>query len=596
MVDSSIPDRFQVLENLRHGAGVVVVRARDNLTRREVILQRPVDALSAVWRERDATATEAELRAARALARVSHPGVVRLLDVIETSAGPLVVMDPVPGETLAERVAREGRLDAADVRRIGLALCDALAAVHAQGVVHRGICAGNVILRPDGSPCLVGFVFAKFDPHSGEMPGTTFVYVRGDGPIRQSEIELPPHPAPEQMSGQAADARSDLFGLGWTLYEALTGTTPYPRDLAVETWGEPEDPCKLAQDVPKPLAKALLKCLQKSPLKRFASAMELRAALEAAAPKVSVSTTGATSNSRKLWLAASAIGLLALGGGAWFTRSSTAHADAERGGPLVRASEDGPDTGGLTESYEHSYALLIGIGKGYSNTGFPDLPNAEGDVDAIAEKLDAMKNWEHWEITKLEREEATRDGILDAFKNIENKAQKNDRILVYYAGHGAPSARSDKRAYLVPYGAVPEGQSKSLSSWVSFDEFFGLFDETKAKHVLIAMDCCYGGRLANKRALPALYTDKLLAKPARLVLSAGQSDEKVLDSRPGEQHSPFAQAFLDALSRDRDCLPSSVLFSEISTALHDVRGQMPRLGEHETDGGGQFVFFTKPRQ
>lgn len=594
MVDSSIPERFQVLEELHHGAAVVVVRARDQLTRREVILQRPADALSAVWRDRDAGAADAELRAARALARVSHPGVVRLLDVIETSAGPLLVMEPVPGETLAERIAREGRIAAAEVRRLGIALCDALAAVHARGVVHRGICAANVIVRPDGSPCLVGFVFAKFDPHSGEMPGTSFVYVRGDGPLPDRSIELPPHPAPEQMSGQPADARSDLFGLGWTLYEALTGTTPYPRDLAVEAWREPEDPRTLAPDVSKPLARALLVCLHKSPLERFANAMELRAALEAAAPDARAASSRSSSRPRKLWLAASAIGLLALAGGAWYARGSTAHAD--RGVGLPRNAEETQANGGLSDSYENSYALLIGIGQGYSSTGFPDLPNAESDVDAIEAKLDAMKAWEHWNITKLEREKATRDGILAAFKDIESKAQKNDRIFVYYAGHGAPSARSDKRAYLVPYGAIPEDQSRSLSTWVSFDEFFALFDETRAKHVLIAMDCCYGGRLVSKRAVPAPYSDKLLAKPARLVLSSGQSDEQVLDSRPGESHSPFARAFLDALSRDRERLPSSVLFGEISTALHDVHGQMPRLGEHETDGGGQFVFFTKPRQ
>ena len=107
MTDSRIPGRFEVLDELAHGEGEKLLRARDTVLAREVVLRLPAPELARTWP--DAPMRAAELRSARALAQVRHPGVVRLLDVIETPDGALAVLEPVAGETLAAILAREGR-------------------------------------------------------------------------------------------------------------------------------------------------------------------------------------------------------------------------------------------------------------------------------------------------------------------------------------------------------------------------------------------------------------------------------------------------------------------------------------------------------
>src|SRR6185295_18457358 len=107
---------------------------------------------------------------------------MRLLDVMETPGGPMLVIEPVEGETLADRFERGGPLAPAEIQALGIRLCDALEAVHAVGVVHRGVSAENIVLRADGTPCLAGFVFAKFGANThSTMPGTTFVYPANRG-------------------------------------------------------------------------------------------------------------------------------------------------------------------------------------------------------------------------------------------------------------------------------------------------------------------------------------------------------------------------------------------------------------------------------
>jgi serine/threonine protein kinase len=127
-----LPERFEVLEERERTGSKVLLRAWDKTLEREVVLQ----LLGTITRR--GSDPREQLREARMMGRVHHRGVCRLLEALETDAGPVMVLEPLEGETLAERLERVQTLDAEEVRRMGVEVAEALAAVHAQGVEHRG--------------------------------------------------------------------------------------------------------------------------------------------------------------------------------------------------------------------------------------------------------------------------------------------------------------------------------------------------------------------------------------------------------------------------------------------------------------------------
>lgn len=583
MADSLLPPRFEALEEIARSDAEILWRARDLLLQREVVISRPTRELGAI---QDPADVERSLRQARALARIQHAGIVRLLDVIETSDGPLLVMEPVPGETLADLLAREGKLSPARVAALALELCRGLEAVHAAGVVHRGVSASNIALRADGSPVLTGFVFAKFGAGEARVPGTTFVYATRDagaeGPL------APPHPAPEQILGQAADARSDVFGLGWVLYECLTGSSPYPVEIECTAWKEPADP----KPASKGLADVVLRCLNPKPLKRYATAKEVRAAIEAVpAP--------AASRRRRL-VALPALAALALVAGlAWAWRSELRGGEALARGTAPKGL--GPPGArpehGYSDRYDRSRALLIGIGETYARNGFPALPNAERDVEAIAARLREIRSEnERWDVDVLRGSSASRDEILARLAALSRAAKENDKLFVYYAGHGSRHEVSDKSGWIIPADGQTLEKDPGRRTWVRFDEFAHLFDESLAKHVLVAMDCCYGGRLAVARgAGAAAYGRRLVSEPAKVVITSGRPNEQVSDGVRGE-NSPFARAFLDALSRtDVEAITSTEIFAGVQARfLEEEVAHLPQRGTPlGSPAGGEVVFFLR---
>jgi len=604
MAEPKLPRRFQVLEELARSDAEIVLRARDDLLQREVVISRPNPGLALL---QDTGDVERSLRQARALARLQHPGIVRLIDVLETADGPLLVMEPVPGETLGEVLARERILPPARVRELALGICRALEAVHAAGVVHRGVSASNVVIRADGSPCLTGFIFAKFGVGNTSVPGTTFLYSKR-GATQERRVE-PPHPAPEQVLGQTADARADVFGLGWVLYQCLTGEAPYAIDDC-ESWKPPQDPRKLAPGASKALAETVLRCLAPKPLKRLASAKEVREALEADV----VATPGPTQarpggRSRRKLVAGSALGVVALAVLAPFVLRggrSDAGSDPEvdRGYPAkgldaVRTVHAGRR---FSEKYELSHALLIGIGEVYAKNGFPALPNAEPDIEAIAKRLKEISGTtETWDIQVLEGSAATRANILAKLSAVTDAAKENDKVFVYYAGHGVKHEVSEQSGWILPADALTQDQDPSRANWVRFDDFVHLFDETRAKHVLVAMDCCYSGRLITGRSTPdaaASYSRKLVTESAKVMICSGRENEQVSDGVRGEG-SPFARAFLEALSRtDVEAVTTAEIYGtvlrKIAVESGDAMTQLPSRGNPpRASPAGEVVFFLR---
>ncbi|WP_425575783.1 protein kinase domain-containing protein [Streptomyces gobitricini] len=158
------------------------------------------------------------LREARAIARVHHPHIVCVHDVVEEDDVPYIVMELIEGGSLAERVAARGPLDAREAARVGLALLSALRAAHALGVLHRDLKPANVLLEEGtGRVVLTDFGIAQ-------LAGSTTITEAG------MFVGSPEYTAPERMQGAQAGPETDLWSLGALLCATLTGQSPFHRD------------------------------------------------------------------------------------------------------------------------------------------------------------------------------------------------------------------------------------------------------------------------------------------------------------------------------------------------------------------------------
>jgi uncharacterized caspase-like protein len=235
--------------------------------------------------------------------------------------------------------------------------------------------------------------------------------------------------------------------------------------------------------------------------------------------------------------------------------------------------------------FRESHALLIGIGEAYKRNGFPPLANAVRDVEALDEAL-RSSSADHWQTRLLREEEATFDGIRAALAELEEKLQPEDRALVYFAGHGEPHERSDSSGWLIPADAETATRDPARLHWLPFDAFARFLTDASAKHVLLAMDCCYGGRLAATRAAGASkFQARFTTEPASVVLASGRANERVSDGTIG-QHSPFADIFLEALKPGGGSFTSGMLYSAMLQRFTEL--DLPQTPVLEAKG--EFVF------
>jgi tRNA A-37 threonylcarbamoyl transferase component Bud32/ribosomal protein L40E len=203
-------------------------------------------------------------RELEALGQLEHPSIVRSYDVVKWEGDPTIVMDFVPGVDLAQRVEHGGPLPAAEVERVARALLSALAAVHARGIVHRDVKPQNVRLHEDGRVVLLDFGSARLDAAS-QLTRTG------------STVGTPEYMPPELYVGPAYDPRSDVYGVGATLFEALTGRPPHtadtPAELACKRNELPAPPVRsLRPDTPEALAQLVDRSLAIQPEDRFPTA------------------------------------------------------------------------------------------------------------------------------------------------------------------------------------------------------------------------------------------------------------------------------------------------------------------------------------
>ncbi len=208
-----VADRYRLQDQIGRGAMGAVWQARDELLARDVAVKELVisPALGTADRE---SLYERTLREARTAARLSHPGVVTVYDVVEEDGRPWIVMELVRARSLDQVLAQDGPLPAAQAAGVGQQLISALAAAHASGVLHRDVKPSNVLLCPDGRAVLTDFGIATLE---------------GDSQLTQTGMVMgtPAFIAPERIRGEPAAPPSDFWSLGATLYAAVQGRGPY---------------------------------------------------------------------------------------------------------------------------------------------------------------------------------------------------------------------------------------------------------------------------------------------------------------------------------------------------------------------------------
>jgi eukaryotic-like serine/threonine-protein kinase len=262
--------RYQLGSLLGVGGMASVYLATDRVLERQVAVKvlSPSDSQDALFVERFR-------REARAAARLSHPNIVAVFDSGSDADQPYLVMEYVPGESLAELLHRQGRLAPRRAVELAIQVCAALAAAHAQGLVHRDIKPANVLVSPDGQVKVTDF---------GIVKASTATTLTRTGTVLGTAAYL----SPEQAQGGPVDARSDLYGLGCVLYELLCGSPPFgsgadrsPVAIATRHVSEPPEPPSLRNPQVDPaLDQVVLTALAKDPAQRYQSAVELQHALQ----------------------------------------------------------------------------------------------------------------------------------------------------------------------------------------------------------------------------------------------------------------------------------------------------------------------------
>jgi serine/threonine-protein kinase len=254
---------YELREELGRGGMGIVYKAWQKSLGRTVAIKMLLDRGQASAADLARFRVEAE-----AAARLEHPNIVSVYEVGECEGQPYFSMRYVEGSNLAERLA-EGPLPAVEAARLLAAICRAVAHAHAHGILHRDLKPSNVLLDTDGQPHVTDFGLAK------QVGGTSLT---GSGAI----VGTPSYMAPEQADASRGPLgpASDVYALGTILYELLTGRPPFQAASRLDVIflvldQEPVRPRMLNPRVDRKLEKICLKCLQKAPGLRYATAGQL---------------------------------------------------------------------------------------------------------------------------------------------------------------------------------------------------------------------------------------------------------------------------------------------------------------------------------
>jgi serine/threonine protein kinase len=270
-----IISHYRIIEKLGQGGMGGVFLAEDTSLHRKVALKfLPTEM------QRDATAHKRFIREARSAAALDHPYICHINEVAESDGQDFIVMEYVEGRSLKDRL-EQGPLPPEEALPIAIEVVEALEAAHGKGIIHRDIKPANIMLTKTGHAKVMDFGLAKqvIPPEGIGSAAETVTELTCEG----STVGTPAYMSPEQLRGQAADARSDIWALGVTLYELVAGVRPFRGQSRVELSSAilNQAPQPLPPQIPAELGAVIGRCLEKDPGKRYQQAAELREAMEA---------------------------------------------------------------------------------------------------------------------------------------------------------------------------------------------------------------------------------------------------------------------------------------------------------------------------
>jgi serine/threonine protein kinase len=334
--------RYRIERTLGFGGMAVVYLAHDEELHRRVAIKVLADHLAG-----DDGFRARFLQESKLAGRLSHPNVVQVYDAGETEGSPYIVMEYVPGDTIAQR----GKLSYRDAVPLALQACAGLQHAHAAGLVHRDVKPANLLVREDDVLKIADFGIAR----AAELTRLT-----QQGTVLGTAAYL----SPEQAAGEEVTAATDIYSLGAVVYELLTGRAPYEfeslAELAAQQKGGIITPLRdLESSVPEPVEAAVMHALAREPRFRPGSAADFAAELAAASelpaepllataimePLHSRPYRSVAGSSAWLWIVGAAavatvaviLGLLSLGGGGSSTKPQPVRVQAPARGATPAA-------------------------------------------------------------------------------------------------------------------------------------------------------------------------------------------------------------------------------------------------------------------
>ncbi len=258
-------NRYELIGRIGSGGMADVYKATDHKLNRFVAVKVMKPEFSS-----DSTFVKKFKREAQAAAGLANPNIVNVYDVGEDEGNNFIVMELVEGITLKEYIAKKGKLSVREATSIAIQVCMGLAAAHDQGIVHRDVKPQNIIISTDGKVKVTDFGIAR-------AASSNTISANAMGSVHYS--------SPEQVRGGYSDARSDIYSLGITLYEMVTGRVPFDGETTVaiaikHLQDEMDAPRKYTPDLPYSLEQIIFKCTQKSVDRRYQTMQEVIADLK----------------------------------------------------------------------------------------------------------------------------------------------------------------------------------------------------------------------------------------------------------------------------------------------------------------------------
>lgn len=276
MENGAIIAHYRIISRIGFGGMGEVYRAYDTEKERECALK----VLNDEFKENSEVLARFK-REYRAIASIDHPNVVKVYEFSADAGRAYIAMELLNGETLRSRLKKR-LFSWRDALLLALEIADGLVAAHSLGITHRDLKPDNIYLTEEGGVKLLDFGLARVEPVAGvtEISSAPTIQKSSPGML----IGTVPYMSPEQLRGEVADQRGDIFSFGTILYEMLTGKNPFYAESAPETMAailkeHPVRPSLSGFQLPPEMERVVLKALEKNPERRFQNALELLEAL-----------------------------------------------------------------------------------------------------------------------------------------------------------------------------------------------------------------------------------------------------------------------------------------------------------------------------